>query len=128
MTTLLIMLIKDIQNGEYFKAIDNTILCELLHPAKEDEVLNIRYSIAHAIVKPGETTLPHKLKTSTEVYYVLDGKGIIHIDEESAEVHSGQAIYIPPNTKQYIQNRGNSDLKILCIVYPMWRIEDEKVL
>ncbi|HID20056.1 MAG TPA: cupin domain-containing protein [Methanophagales archaeon] len=122
------MLIKDIQNGEYFKALDNTILCELLHPAKEDEVLEIRYSIAHAIVKPGETTLPHRLKTSTEVYFILEGEGVMYIDEESAEVHSGQAIYIPTNSKQYIQNTGNYNLKILCIVYPMWRIEDEEVL
>ena len=122
------MLIRDIQNCEYFKALDNTILCELLHPAKEDAGLEIRFSIAHAIVKPGETTLPHKLKTSVEVYYILEGEGRMYIDDESAEVHSGQAIYIPPNSKQYIQNTGKSDLKFLCIVYPMWRIEDEEVL
>ena len=122
------MLIRDIQNGKYFTAIDNTVLCELLHPANEDEALELPFSIAHAIVKPGETTLPHKLKTSAEVYYVLEGEGIMYIDEESAAVHFGQAIYIPPKSKQYIQNTGNSDLKILCFVYPMWRIEDEEVL
>lgn len=122
------MLIKDIQNGKYFRAIDNTILCELLHPAKEDEALEIRCSIAHAIVKPGVTTVQHRLKTSAEVYYILDGEGVIYIDDESADVHSGQAIYIPPNSKQNIQNTGNYNLKILCIVYPMWRMEDEEVL
>ncbi|RCV64152.1 cytosine deaminase [Methanophagales archaeon] len=122
------MLIKDIQNGEYFKAIDNTILCELLHPAKEEGALEIRCSIAHAIVKPGVTTLPHRLKTSAEVYYILEGEGMMYINDESAEVHSGQAIYIPSNSKQYIQNTGNYNLKILCIVYPMWRMEDEEVL
>ena len=122
------MLIKDIQNCNYFKASDNTLLCELLHPAKEDEVLEIRFSIAHAMVKPGETTLPHKLKTATEIYYILEGEGRMHIEEESADVHSGQAIYIRPNSKQYIRNTGTSDLKFLCIVYPMWRIEDEEVL
>jgi mannose-6-phosphate isomerase-like protein (cupin superfamily) len=122
------MLIKDIQNCEYFKALDNAILCELLHPAKEDEALEIRCSIAHAIVKPGATTLPHKLKISAEVYYTLEGEGRMYIDDESADVHPGQAIYIPPNSKQYIQNTGNTDLKILCIVYPMWRMEDEEVL
>ena len=122
------MLIKDLENCKYFTAIDNTLLCELLHPAKEAEDLAIRYSIAHAIVKPGETTLPHRLKTSAEVYYILEGKGIMYINDESAAVHSGQAIYIPPHSKQYIQNTGNSDLKFLCIAYPMWRREDEEVL
>ena len=120
------MLIKDIKDCKYFTAIDNTILCELLHPAKEGKDLKIPYSIAHAIVKPGETTLPHKLKTSSEVYFILEGEGKIIIDDESAEVHSGQTIYIPLNSKQYIQNTGNSDLKFLCIVYPMWRLGDEE--
>jgi len=122
------MLIKDIQNCEYFTAIDNTLLCELLHPAKEDEHLEISYSIAHAIIKPNETSLPHKLKTSAEVYYILEGEGLMYIDDKSAEVHPGQAIYIPPNSKQYVQNTGSSHLKFLCIVYPMWRLEDEEVL
>ena len=122
------MLIKDIQNCEYFSAMDNTLLCELLHPAKEAERLAIPYSIAHAIIKPGEMTLRHRLKTSAEVYYILEGKGVMYIDDASAAVHAGQAIYIPPHSKQCIQNTGNSDLKFLCIVYPMWRREDEEVL
>lgn len=122
------MLIRDIRNCKYFTAMDNTLLCELLHPANESEELGIRYSIAHAIVKPGETTRPHMLKTSTEVYYILEGEGVIYINEESAAVRSGQAIYIPPKSKQYIQNTGDSDLKILCIVYPMWRREEEELV
>jgi len=119
------MFIKDLQNCEAFIAGDNTILRELLHPAKTD--LKLRYSLAHAIVKPGETSRPHKLKTS-EVYYILEGEGLMHIDDESAKVRPGQAIYIPPNSKQYIQNTGNSELKFLCLVDPAWRREDEEAL
>ena len=119
------MFIKDLQNCKEFIAGDNTVLRELLHPNKED--LKLRYSLAHAIVKPGQTSQPHKLKTS-EVYYILEGEGIMHIDEETAEVRSGQAIYIPPKAKQYIKNTGNIDLRFLCIVDPAWRAEDEEVL
>jgi mannose-6-phosphate isomerase-like protein (cupin superfamily) len=42
-------------------------------------------------------------------------------------VGPGQAIYIPPNAKQYIRNTGSSDLKFICIVDPAWRKEDEAV-
>ena len=121
------MFIKDIRNCKYFKAIDETTLCELLHPDLETDELKIKYSIAHAIVKPGEASKPHKLKTSSEIYYILEGKGTMFIDDESAEVHPGQAIYIPPNSRQYIQNNGVSDLKFLCIVNPPWKREDEEV-
>jgi mannose-6-phosphate isomerase-like protein (cupin superfamily) len=43
-----------------------------------------------------------------------------------AEVKRGQAIYIPPGFWQYIRNIGNTDLEILCIVHPFWKVEDEE--
>ncbi len=118
------MFIKDLQDCEEFIAGDNSILRELLHPAKAE--LNIRYSLAHAIMKPGQTSTPHRLRTS-EVYYILEGEGLMHIDDETASVGSGQAIYIPPGSRQHIQNSGQTELKFLCIVDPAWRKEDEQV-
>ena len=119
------MFIRDLKACEEIIAGDRTILRELLHPDKAD--LKIRYSLAHAMVRPGQSSLPHRLKTS-EVYYILEGEGIMYIDDESAEVHAGQAIYVPPNSSQHIKNTGNSDLKFLCIVDPAWQQEHEKVL
>jgi mannose-6-phosphate isomerase-like protein (cupin superfamily) len=116
---------RDLHSCDQIIAGDETILRELLNPHKDD--LKIRYSLAHAVVKPGQVSLPHKLKVS-EVYYILEGKGIMHVDLESAEVGAGQVIYIPPNSKQHLKNPGNSDLKFLCIVDPPWRPEDEEVL
>ena len=118
------MFTKDLKQCEEFIAGDNSILRELLHPAKAE--LDIRYSLAHAIVKPGQTSTPHRLKTS-EAYYILEGEGIMYIDDETASVHSGQAIYIPPGSRQYIRNTGQIELKFLCIVDPAWRKEDEQV-
>jgi len=119
------MFIKSIQGGNYFQAFDQTTLCELIHPARDGIALT--YSIAHVVLKPGTTSLPHLLKESSEVYFILEGRGVMHIDDESANVSQGQAVYIPPGSKQYIQNTGTDDLKILCIVHPMWRKEDEVV-
>lgn len=121
------MYIKDLKNCSEIIAGDNTILREFLHPGKDKIDLKLRYSLAHALIKAGETSSPHKLKTS-EVYYILEGEGVMSINDESAAVHVGQAIYIPPNAKQYIHNFGHSDLKFLCIVDPAWRAEDEEIL
>ena len=122
------MLIRDIKNCNYFKALDNTILCELLHPEREEKDLKINYSIAHAVLKAGESSLVHKLKTSIEIYYILEGKGIMYIDDESEEVQPGQVVYIPANSRQYIENTGDEELKFLAIVYPMWQEEDEELI
>ncbi len=119
------MWIKDLDHCEEFIAGDDSILREILHPDKAE--LKLGYSLAHAVVKPRMKTFQHRLKTS-EVYYLLEGEGVMYIDDESQPVHSGQAVYIPPQSVQYIHNTGTSDLKFLCIVDPAWRPEDEEVL
>ncbi|MBI5152418.1 cupin domain-containing protein [Candidatus Peregrinibacteria bacterium] len=121
------MFIKKFLNCAEFIAGDNTILRETLSPLNDKADLKIRYSLAHAILKPGKKSYSHKLKTS-EVYYILEGEGIMHIDNETARVEVGDTIYIPPNSSQYIENSGASDLKFLCIVDPAWKKEDEEVL
>ncbi|MGL5832691.1 MAG: cupin domain-containing protein, partial [Waterburya sp.] len=60
------MLVRKIQQVEEFIAGDGTILRELLHPDKQS--LELRYSLAHAVVPVGKTSLVHALTTS-EVYY-----------------------------------------------------------
>ncbi|MDO9512504.1 MAG: cupin domain-containing protein [Bacteroidales bacterium] len=116
------MFIKDLKNCEEIVAGDNTKLRVILHPDKED--LEIRYSLAHARLGPGKTSQPHSLKT-TEIYYILEGEGQMHIDDECVNVFPEQTIYIPPMAKQHIKNIGNQDLKFICIVDPAWRPEDE---
>ena len=119
------MFMSSLNNCEAIISGDRAVLRELLHPDKTP--LKVRYSLAHATVRPGATTLPHRLK-SAEVYYTLAGKGLVHINGESAEVHADDAVYIPPDARQYIQNTGDSDLIFLCIVDPAWQAEDEEVL
>ena len=91
------MFIKNLKNCAEIIAGDKTILRELLHGPKEK--LAVRYSLAYAIVKSGETSAPHKLKVS-EVYYILEGRGRMFVGKESAEVSAGQAICIPPYSTQ----------------------------
>ena len=95
------MLVQKLNHCPEFVAGDETLLRELLHPDKQP--IAIRYSLAHAIVSPGQTSKPHALKTA-EVYYILSGTGEMHIDAESQTVEPGDAVYIPPNAKQYIHN------------------------
>ncbi len=119
------MFIRELKDCEEFTAGDKSILREILHPDKAD--LRIRYSLAHAVVKPGQTTLKHRLRTS-EVYHILEGEGVMHIDTETRHVRPGSTVYIPPEALQFIHNPGSTDLVFLCIVDPAWRKEDEQVM
>lgn len=118
------MLIRKLMDCDEFRAGDGTQLRELLHPDKQP--IDLRYSLAHAIVPVGYTSLPHALTTS-EVYYLLSGRGEMHIDEEVQSVEAGDAIYIPPNARQFIRNSGDEPLVFVCIVDPAWRKEDETI-
>jgi mannose-6-phosphate isomerase-like protein (cupin superfamily) len=118
------MIIRDSKQGACFTASDRSMICELLHPARDGR-LQMGCSIARAVVKTGQATLPHRISGSCEVYYILEGEGVIRIDAESAVVIPGQAVYVPPGALQRIENTGSGDLSFLCIVDPMWRAEDE---
>lgn len=120
------MLIRKLSQCEQIKAGDRTVLRELLHPDR-DYPFTGRYSLAHAMLGPGESSLRHRLKTD-EVYYILSGRGLMHIDEATAAVEAGDAIDIPPGSEQWIENTGEDSLAFLCIVDPAWRAEDEEVL
>ncbi|KPL23409.1 MAG: mannose-6-phosphate isomerase [Phycisphaerae bacterium SM1_79] len=119
------MFVRRLKDCRPFTAGDGSILRELLHPEKTD--LQIRYSLAHAKVTAGQRSIPHKLK-ACEVYYIMAGQGLMHIDEESFEIGPECAVYIPPNSRQCVENTGTSDLEFLCIVDPAWQQEDERIL
>jgi mannose-6-phosphate isomerase-like protein (cupin superfamily) len=118
------MLVQKLNSCAEFIAGDGTQLRELLHPDKQ--AVDLRYSLAHAILPVGETSTPHSLTTS-EVYYILSGVGEMHIDGETQFVEAGDAVYIPPNAKQFIHNCGTESLVFICIVDPAWRKEDETI-
>lgn len=106
-----------------FIAGDETRLRELANPL-HDKGFPARYSIAHAIVEPGKKSTPHKMLTS-EVYYILEGQGQMHIEDETAKIGVGDMISIPSKATQWIENTGTVRLVFLCLVDPAWRKEDE---
>ncbi|MBD2020534.1 cupin domain-containing protein [Leptolyngbya sp. FACHB-36] len=118
------MLIRKLHDSEEFVAGDGTLLRELLHPDKQS--IDLRYSLAHAVLPPGQTSTPHSLTTS-EVYYLLSGRGEMYIDDEVQTVEAGDAIYIPPQARQFLRNTGDDAIAFVCIVDPAWRKEDETI-
>lgn len=107
-------------------AADGTPIKELLSPTKDG--IATHYSLALARLPVGQRSLPHRLKTSSEVYIITEGRGIMHIEDEAAEVAAGALVYIPPGALQWIENTGDTALVFYCIVDPPWRAEDETVV
>ena len=122
------MIIRDIADCPRKRVLDGSLLAELLHPDHVPGAQRLRCSVAHAIVLPGESTRPHLLKNSLELYYILEGSGEMHVGTRSALVHRGQAVLIPKGRTQFIRNTGSGDLAFLCIVTPKWQASDEELV
>jgi mannose-6-phosphate isomerase-like protein (cupin superfamily) len=119
------MFIKNKIDCPEFEAGDKTLLRELIHP--NNDSLDIGYSLAEARIEPGQSSLIHSLKSS-ELYYVLDGEGIIYIDTESRSIKKGDLVMVPADSTQSVTNNGKNDLIFLCIVEPFWTASTENII
>ena len=66
--------------------------------------------------------------SSSEIYYILEGNGNLMINEETYHLEKDDSAYVPPNSKQFIENTGSTNLIFLCIVEPAWKADDETLL
>jgi mannose-6-phosphate isomerase-like protein (cupin superfamily) len=81
-------------------------------------------SIARARVLPGVTTRWHRLRNTTERYFIIRGKGIMEVGELSPqEVNARDIVLIPPLCRQRITNIGNDDLIFLAICTPRFSVD-----
>ena len=119
------MINKKLDQIDFLEGNEGTKIRQIFHP--HNTLNGIRFSISHSVLPPGKKSKLHMMKTA-EVYYILQGRGVLKIDNDVLDVGKDQAIYIAPHSKQTIENTGNEDLKFLCIVDPAWKQSDEIIL
>jgi mannose-6-phosphate isomerase-like protein (cupin superfamily) len=79
-------------------------------------------SLAEARVPAGGATERHYHKLAEEIYFILEGSGVIEIDGESRAVAPGDAILIPAGAWHTIAAR--EELRFLCCCAPPYAHED----
>ena len=104
---------------------EGTKIKQYFHP--HNTLNGINYSLAQFTLEPGKKSKLHKI-SSSEIYYILEGCGNIIINEDTHQAKKDDSVYVPPNSKQFIENSGSEDLKFLCIVEPAWKADDEILL
>ena len=105
------MNIKKIKDLEAFSGQEGTQIRQIFSPIDTNNT--IRYSIAHCTINPGKSSIPHTMKTS-EMYYIMQGNGIIHVGEEQKQVKQNDVIFVPPMSKQFLENNGDVQF---CLLY-----------
>ncbi|MDD2614382.1 MAG: cache domain-containing protein [Methanosarcina sp.] len=108
---------RSVNECEYTDEPEKLQIAELLNPLSLDRNLNLSCSIAHSIVEPGKSVVPH-LEKNPEIHYILEGKGLLYIDGIPVNIHSDQLIFIPAEAIQTTYNTENTTLKFLIISQP----------
>lgn len=112
---------------KHFTVCDGCQLAEIMHPYRLPLPFS-SYSLSHATLAAGGKTLRHRLKTSSETYYILSGECAIFVGERKIKAERGTSVAVPAGAVQHVENNGGSELEFLCIVTPPWNAEDEEVL
>ncbi len=98
---------------------------ELINPTLSG---NKNLSLAIAIVEPFKETKLHIHKNSEEIYFILQGKGLMTLGNKTFVVKKEDFILISPKTPHKIKNIEEEKLKILCICSPPYSHEDTELL
>jgi mannose-6-phosphate isomerase-like protein (cupin superfamily) len=97
-----------------FYTTEGCYIIELSNTPDDPEV-----SIARARVESGVTTRRHRLKGTTERYFIIRGNGLVEVGKlPPREVTTGDIVLIPPMCPQRITNIGKDDLIFLAICTP----------
>ena len=81
-----------------------------------------KQSMAEATLPAGGETERHYHKLSEELYYLLEGKGLMEIEGEEREVGPGDAILIPSGA--WHQIKATESLRFLCCCAPPYQHDD----
>jgi mannose-6-phosphate isomerase-like protein (cupin superfamily) len=81
-------------------------------------------TLAEARLPVGASTTPHYHTATEEIYYILEGRGLMRVKQEMREVGPGDAIAIPPGAEHQIAALGPDPMKFLCCCAPGYEHED----
>jgi mannose-6-phosphate isomerase-like protein (cupin superfamily) len=104
-----------------FTTKDGSTIRELLGLPTSSLVRN--QSLAEASLASAQSTERHYHRLSEEIYFLLDGGGLMEVDGVEREVGRGDAILIPPGAWHTLR-AGPDGARLLCMCAPPYTHED----
>ena len=102
---------------------DHSLIRELLHPAR---VPGLGMSLAEAVVEAGEKTADHRHHGFDEIYYGLEGEGVLHIDGAAHAFGPHDYYLLPKGSRHFLTAK--TRLRLLCMCCPGYTHEGTELL
>ena len=71
--------------------------------------------VDHLLIPPGASEGLHRHRGVEEIYYVLNGDGQVRVNEETAEIHKGDAVPVRLNEPHSLTNNSKGDLELMIV-------------
>lgn len=81
-------------------------------------------SLAEEVLPAGTAVTAHHHLETEEIYYILEGKGLMRVGDEVREVSAGDAVFIPLKSTHRLENTGDAPMKLLLVCGPAYAFED----
>jgi mannose-6-phosphate isomerase-like protein (cupin superfamily) len=84
-------------------------------------------SLAEEILPPGAAVIRHHHLQTEEIYYILNGEGEMTVGEETRNVRTGDAVFIPQAKTHTLKNTGAEPIRLLLVCGPAYSVEDHLI-
>lgn len=71
-----------------------------------------------SVYQPRGYVAPHRHRIQEQIYYILDGEGMMEIEGERSIVRPHDTIFMPPGVEHAIYNTGLGDLRFIVVTCP----------
>lgn len=84
-----------------------------------------RASFSEIAIRRGGQWNLRGLKTGKEFLYVIEGDGVLQVQNDDHALTKGDIVYIPPEAHRVTRNTGSGTLRLLVLTVPQWQLDDE---
>jgi len=93
----------------------------------EDTCGSKNLSITVVEMEPGGTQHVHSHEPE-QMYYIMEGSGLMTVGEERRQVEAGECVFIPSFARHGLENTGGAVLRYLSAASPSFRKEESRKL
>ena len=91
-------------------------VCDGWHLLQRDDM-----SVIQERVPAGGAEVMHYHTQARQLFYILEGQGIMEFDEKTVVLEQGQSIEIAPLIEHQFKNHSNADVHFLVVSVPSTR-------
>lgn len=81
---------------------------------RHEDVYSPLMFLNEVYVAPGERVERHEHEDTEEVFYFLDGEGVMQLEDDAQPVTAGDCVIVSAQVSHVVENTGTLDMRFLC--------------